>query len=235
MESIPENNLNPANYDFLTFDCYGTLVDWETAIVDCLQEILLFHDAHWNDFVLLELFSEWEPLEQANGGSYREVLQRILLRYGQRLGFTLSRAQIAQFEECIARADAFDDTASVLKKLSGKFQLGIISNTDNDLFQITLSKLDTEFACITTAQDVGAYKPNLEVFQHALNQIGKNQRVLHIGQSLYHDVLPATQLGLDVVWIDRTNGATGATRSASVEPTWKFFSLREFCDALLSD
>ena len=224
-----------SDFDILSFDCYGTLVDWESAITSTLQSILLFHDAHWNDAVLLEHFAQLEPLEQETGGSYRRVLNQVLTQFGTRLGFVPTDSQLKRFEECIARATPFPDTVETLKILGDSFQLAVISNTDDNLFALTAQNLLVSFDYIITAEQVGKYKPNPLVFEHALQQFPcSNARILHVAQSLYHDVAPASTLGIATVWIDRTGGKPGATALSDAKPQWTFPSLADFACALQS-
>ncbi|MXZ54896.1 MAG: HAD-IA family hydrolase [Gammaproteobacteria bacterium] len=217
-----------SDYDILSFDCYGTLVDWETAITSTLQSILLSHDAHWNDAVLLEHFALLEPAEQEHGGSYRDVLGRVLKQFGTRLGFVPTESQLIQFEECIARAAPFPDTVDALKTLSESFQLAIISNTDDDLFALTAQNLLVSFDYVITAEQVGLYKPNLAVFEHAVKEFScSKSRIIHVAQSLFHDVAPANALGIATAWIDRTRGKPGATASSDATPQWTYQTLAE--------
>ena len=225
-----------SDFDILSFDCYGTLVDWESAITSTLQSILLSHDAHWNDVVLLEHFAQFEPEEQELGGSYREVLRRVLARFGTRLGFVPTDSQLKQFEECIARALPFSDTVSALNTLAESFELAIISNTDDDLFALTEPSLEESFDYIITAEQVGKYKPNPRVFEFALNRFPcSTSKVLHVAQSLFHDIAPANALGIASVWIDRTEGKPGATARSDAKPQWTFPSLTDFVSAVQSE
>ena len=225
-----------SDYDILSFDCYGTLVDWECAITSTLQSILLSHDAHWNDAVLLEHFADLEPAEQAHGGSYREVLRRVLMQFGTRLGFVPTESQLVLFEECIARAKPFSDTVTALEKLAQSFQLAVISNTDDDLFALTAPNLVVSFDYVITAEQVGEYKPNLAVFEHALKEFScSKSRILHVAQSLFHDVAPARALGIATAWIDRTRGQPGAAASSEAEPNWSFPTLAELASTMPDD
>ena len=224
-----------SEYDVISFDCYGTLVDWESAIVSTLQEMLQSHDANMNNDVVLEYFANWEPKEQAQGGSYRSVLRRVLDRYGFRLGFKPRNEDFDTFEECIARASAFEDTIDALESLKKSFKLAVITNTDNDLFAITRETLYVEFDFVVTAEDTGCYKPNTEMFNAAVAKIGKKDRLLHVAQSVFHDISPANSLGIDSVWIDRTSGRPGATRQVDEEAKWTYKNLHELADQLLKD
>lgn len=222
-----------SNFDILSFDCYGTLVDWESAITSTLQSILLSHDAHWNDAVLLEHFALLEPAEQEHGGSYRNVLRRVLKHFGTRLGFVPTEPELVQFEECIARATPFSDTVEALTALSESFQLAIVSNTDDDLFALTAQNLEVSFEYLITAEQVGEYKPNLAVFEHAIKEFScSKSRILHVAQSLFHDVAPASALGIATVWIDRTRGKPGATAPSDATPQWTFQTLAELAEAV---
>ena len=227
------SELNAADFDLLSFDCYGTLVDWESAIVECVQSILPAHDAHLNDAIVLEMFSEYEPKEQSAGGSYRGVLRRVLGRYGYRLGFKPRDEELTRFEECVARAQPFSDTLESLKTLQKHFKLAIISNTDVDLFEITQRSLGIEFDHVVTAQESACYKAELKIFEKAFDAFGADTRVLHVAQSLFHDIKPATELGVSTAWIDRTEGRRGAARPAKVKPDWKFKNLADFTEAVI--
>ncbi len=222
-----------SDYDVISFDCYGTLVDWESAIVSTLQELLQSHDANMNDDVVLEYFANWEPEEQSQGGSYRSVLRRVLDRYGFRLGFKPRSRDYDTFEECVARAGAFEDTIDALESLQKGFKLAVITNTDNDLFAITREALNVEFDFVVTAEDTGCYKPNTEMFNAAIAEIGKKDRLLHVAQSVFHDISPANSLGIDSVWIDRTSGRPGATKQVDEKAKWTYTNLQELVDQLL--
>lgn len=223
------------NYDTISFDCYGTLVDWESSIVTTLQDMLQSHDANMNNDVVLEYFANWEPEEQSRGGSYRSVLCRVLGRYGFRLGFKPSDNDFSVFEECIARASAFEDTVDALESLKKSFKLAVITNTDNDLFAITNASLNVNFDYVVTAEDTGCYKPSKEMFEAAIDAVGDSGRMLHVAQSVFHDIAPAIELGIDSVWIDRTNGKPGATKNVDVEAMWTYKSLRDFCQHILGE
>lgn len=226
------SDLRTDDYDVLSFDCYGTLVDWETAIIQYMQPVLLSHDVHVFDGTVLEFYSEWEPLEQGAGGSYRDVLGRVMSRYGARLGFTPTTEETKGFVNAIATSAPFSDTGDALTKLAQHFKLAIISNTDKDLIEITLQSLSVEFFVVVTAQELGAYKPNLDAMRKAFNQIGqKGERVLHVAQSRYHDIAPASELGFDTVLIDRRSEHASAVQSVNANPVWEFETLAEFADS----
>ena len=224
------------DYDALSFDCYGTLIDWGAGLVEFLKPALLKHDAHVVEDFLLEFFAEAEPLAQVDGRRYADVLREVLRRLGKRLGFTPDRAMLDTFAASPGRWPPFADTEDALRRLGERFQLAIISNVDNDLFAATTAQLGMAFApdnaqrLLVTAEDVGAYKPDPRVFAAARAAIGDGRRILHVAQSVFHDIAPAGALGWDTVWIRR---ARNAARSAAAEPTWAFDSLADFADAIL--
>ena len=222
---MPELNKN--NYKTLSFDCYGTLIDWENGILGYLQPLLQSFDVHVIDEWALEFYAEVEPQEQAEGGSYRAVLSRVLERFGTRLAFTPSDELLSAFPASIEYWQPFPDTVAALKQLAEDFQLVALSNVDDDLFDYSDVLLERPFTHIITAARVGAYKPDTRMFETLLEETqGPN---LHVAQSRFHDILPATELGLDTVWINRPS--LGAARPVDAEPTWTFESLAEFAAA----
>ena len=218
------------DYRALTFDCYGTLVDWGSGIVDYLQPLLRSHDLKVSDRRLLNLFSELEPQVQSGGGRYAEVLREVLRRISARLGFTPSEDDLEGFAQSVGDWKPFPDTVDALSRLAERFDLAIISNVDNDLFARTNRLLGVSFAHIITAQDVGLYKPDRAMFDAALSTLGEGGGVLHVAQSLFHDIAPASTLGLDTVWIRR---GQNAAKVVETRPTWSYATLGNFAAAIL--
>ena len=230
----PGAALDPDAFDVLTFDCYGTLVDWQGGIIDYLQPILTRHDSHVTDDFILEFFSATEPVLQREGARYEDVLRGVLDRFGTRLGFVPTPTERDGFPASLGEWKPFPDTLDALQRLGTRFQLAVISNIDDALFSLTNKTLGIEFAHVTTAEAVGAYKPEQCVFETALADIGcSRDRILHVAESLYHDIAPAGELQLATVWIDRNQGAQSAAQSADAQPTWTFTTLGEFADAAL--
>ena len=222
-------NPNATDYDALTFDCYGTLIDWGSGIVNHLQPVLLERDAHVIDDFILEFFAEAEPAIQTDGMLYADVLREVLRRLGSRLGFTPTDEVLDTFAASVADWPPFEDTVATLGRLGERFDLVVVSNVDNALFAGSTERLGVPFKHVVTAEDVGAYKPDRRMFDRAREVLG-DARVLHVAQSVYHDIAPATALGLPTVWIRR---ARNAARAVDATPTWTFDSLAEFADALL--
>lgn len=220
------------SYKTLTFDCYGTLINWEDGILGYLQPLLESYGVHVIDEWVLEFFAECEPEIQAEGGTYRSVLGRVLQRFGTRLAFTPTEDTLNGFANSIEYWHPFPDTVPALRALARQFELGVVSNIDNDLFAFSALFLGVEFAHVITAQEVGAYKPDKAIFKAALQQV--RGPVLHVAQSRFHDIAPANELGLDTVWINRESagGGNGAARSSDAEPNWTFASLTEFAQAM---
>ena len=220
---------DPDAYDTLTFDCYGTLIDWGGGLVDFLQPLLLEHDAHVIDDFLLEFFAATEPEAQVDGRAYRHVLREVLRRLGSRLGFTPSDEALEAFAASPGDWRPFPDACGALERLAERYALVVVSNIDNALFARSQARLGLAFAHVVTAEDVGAYKPDARMFAAARAKVGERARVLHVAQSLYHDIAPATALGLDTAWIKRHRNAA---RPAAATPTFAFDSLAELADAL---
>jgi len=206
----------------LTFDCYGTLIDWESGLLATLRPILRGHGAMATDEELLALHAELESAAEAGiYQPYRQVLMAVLRGIGDRRGFTPSEAEQSRFADAVGDWPPFADTRGALQALARRFRLAIISNTDDDLFARTARQLGVEFDWIVTAQQVRSYKPSLNNFRQALARIGlPGEQVLHVAQSLFHDHVPARQLGLQTVWVNRRRDTAGpgATPRATARP-----------------
>jgi 2-haloacid dehalogenase len=206
----------------LTFDCYGTLVDWESGILTTLRPLLARHGVAADPERLLGLYGELESkAEQGPYRPYRELLTALLPELGRSLGFAVSETEAARFADSVGDWPPFSDTPTALAALQRRFRLAIISNVDDDLFARTAPKLGVVFDWVVTAQQVGSYKPSPNNFHQALARIGRpTGEILHVAQSLFHDHVPAKRLGFETVWVNRRQGkpGPGATRPASVRP-----------------
>jgi 2-haloacid dehalogenase len=227
--------LDFSRFEIITFDCYGTLINWEDGILRCLHRILAAHGKDTDDATILQLYGDFEAsAEQAKYRCYREVLQSVVRRFGTRLGFVPTGQEARSLPESLQEWKPWPDTAAGLRQLQNRFRLAIVSNVDDDLFAATRPQLKTEFDQVITAQQAGAYKPSLKIFELALSRIGvPAHRVLHVGQSLYHDVLPAQSLGLATVWVNRPSARTGvgAVKAAEGRPDLQVSSLAELAAA----
>lgn len=214
--------LDLGRFQVLTFDCYGTLIDWETGIFSALRPILSAHGKPITDSALLEMYSTLEAeAEQGEFQPYRDVLQSVVRGFGQRLEFTPTPAEMRSLPESLATWRPFPDTVPALVELKKRYQLAVISNVDDDLFAATAPQLRVSFNHVITAWQARCYKPCLEIFQMALTRIGVSAgQVLHVGQSIYHDVIPAKSLGISTVWVNRPSPrpGAGAAKAASAKP-----------------
>ena len=217
-------------FDVLTFDCYGTLIDWETGLLAALREALPGLDAA--DEQLLEEYAALEADAEAGPYlPYREVLAHGVRGIAVQHGLSLADDAVARFGESVRDWPAFPDSAEALVRLKERFRLGVITNCDTDLFAASNERLGVEFDWIVTAEMARSYKPSLVNFELAFETIGvPRERILHVAQSLFHDHVPATQLGLTSVWIHRRHGrpGAGATPPAAATPAATYTSMATF-------
>lgn len=211
--------LDFSRYEALTFDCYGTLVDWERGILDALLPLARRHGIRVEEERLLELYGRAES--QAESGPYRpyrDVLADTVRGIGRELGFEPTGAEAGRLAGSLPDWPPFPDSPPALEALGERYRLGIVSNVDDDLFERTRRALGVEFDLVVTAQQVRSYKPDLRHFERALERLDlEPTRVLHVAQSLYHDIGPAAEAGLDTVHVDRRSeqSGPGATPTAT--------------------
>jgi 2-haloacid dehalogenase len=223
--------LDFSRFEILTFDCYGTLIDWEAGILAALRKVLAAYKQSIDDSRLLALYGDFEArAEQDPFHPYRDVLQSVVRKFGHELGFTPTDAQTRSLPESLASWRPWPDTVSALRQLKTRYRLAILSNVDDDLFAATRPELEVEFDDVITAQQAQAYKPSLKLFELALTRIkSPAHRVLHVAQSVYHDVIPAQALGLATVWVNRPSArpGVGAVKPADAKPDLMVRSLEE--------
>ncbi len=205
------------NFTTLTFDCYGTLIDWESGIWDALQPLL--HKNNCDRIVReagLVAFAETESAQQADTPSliYPEILARVHRTFAERHGLETDAAMDRDFGNSVPFWPAFPDSADALRRLKKHFKLVILSNVDRTGFAASNRKLGVSFDAIYTAEDVGSYKPNPNNFTYMLEHLQQDLNVaqgqiLHTAQSLFHDHVPATNAGLARAWIDRQGLSEG--------------------------
>ncbi len=222
------------NFEILTFDCYGTLIDWESGILPVLRSILAAHSKKVDDATLLQLYGDFEQRAETPYQPYRDVLASVVRQFGEQLGFTPTKQEEQSLPNSLAQWPPWPDTVAALRDLKKRYRLAILSNVDDDLFAATRPKLEVEFDEVITAQQAEAYKPSLKIFELALQRINTpKDRVLHVGQSIYHDVIPAQKLGLATVWVNRPSArpGIGAVKSATANPDLTVSSLAELAKA----
>ncbi len=227
--------LDYRRFDAITFDCYGTLIDWEAGILAGLQAVLAPRGIEATDDRLLEEYATLEARAEAGPYlRYRDILAFALLGVAARFGVVPTPAEVNGFSDSVGRWPAFPDSTAALRRLQSRFRLGVITNCDDDLFARSATRLQTDFDWVVTAQQVGAYKPNERGFEVAFERIGvPRDRILHVAQSLFHDHVTAKRLGLTTVWIDRRQGrpGSGATPPAQATPDATFPDMASFAAA----
>ena len=217
-------------YDVITFDCYGTLVDWRGGIATAFRDAAGRDSVKLDEAEVLALYNEIEPeVEAAPYRSYRDVLTESARRVAARLGWSLSEARATFLADSLPRWTPFPDTNAALERLArAGYALGILSNTDDDLFAATRRHLTVPFDMVITAQQVRSYKPGQSHFETARERLG-DRRWLHAAQSYFHDVVPAVALGVPVAWINRLGEAR---RPGGLAPDRELTSLTALADWL---
>jgi 2-haloacid dehalogenase len=221
-------------FDVLTFDCYGTLIDWESGLLAAIRPVVEAHGISATDDELLETYARHESeLETGEYLRYRELLGRALEGIGRDLGFEPTRAEIAAIGGSVGDWPAFGDSAEALARLHGRYKLAPITNCDDDLFAMSAKRLGVDFDWVITAQQARSYKPSPRNFELAFETIdAPRERILHVAQSLFHDHVTAKRLGMTTVWIDRRQGrpGSGATPPVEAEPDLTLPDLRSLAD-----
>lgn len=212
------------DYKALTFDCYGTLIDWESGIWDALQPLWLSNGADIDRETALRAFAETESAQQAATPDmlYPELLTHVHHSMARRFEMKTDIEMDRIFGQSVPHWPAFPDSADALRILKRHFKLVILSNVNRDGFAASNRKLGVEFDAIYTAQDVGSYKPNPANFDHMLTHLPDDlgldaDDILHTAQSLFHDHVPARDAGLARAWIDRQKLAEGGNWGATAE------------------
>ena len=215
-------------YDIITFDCYGTLIDWETGIAGAFMRAVVGTGSRLDPHTVLAAYERIEPVVEAEAyRSYREVLTESARRVARELGWALPEARAGFLAESLPFWIPFPDTNAALERLfKAGYQLGILSNVDDDLLAGTRRHFTIPIDLIVTAQQVGSYKPGDGHFTNARERIG-GRRWLHAARSHFHDVTPCKRLGVPVAWINRAGETRGEPR-----PDRELASLTELADWL---
>jgi 2-haloalkanoic acid dehalogenase type II len=219
-------------HDFrvLTFDCYGTLIDWESGIYTALQPLLAQSKLGLSRDQVLETFAQHESAqeEETPGMIYSKLLATVHRRLAKAWDIKSDEAEHVRFGASVPHWPAFPDSAEALAYLKQHYQLVILSNVDRESFKGSNRHLGVVFDAIYTAQDVGSYKPNRRNFEYLLKHLSDRgiarTDILHTAQSLFHDHAPARQIGLASAWIDRRHdqGGWGATMAPPKEAGYDF-------------
>lgn len=225
----------------ISFDCYGTLIDWESGIVDALSDWSRRQGAGLERAELLTAFSEVEPVVQSADPElpYPEVLRRVARGIGRRFALPVSDAEAGEFARSIRRWPPFPDSSKALAGLQKHYRLAVLSNVDKESFAASERSLGIRFDLVCTAEEIGSYKPDPRNFRFLLARLSDigiaGTDLLHAAQSLFHDVEPARTLGIRTAWVDRYSGAaSGAARApqSEITPDLRVSSLAELVEAL---
>jgi 2-haloalkanoic acid dehalogenase type II len=228
-------------FKVLSFDCYGTLVDWETGICEALVPWLERRGVILSRDHILESFARHEAAQEAEtpGMIYSELLTRVHRRLTAEWGVAAGEEEHRAFAASVGDWPPFADTPAALAYLKRHYKLVILSNVDRASFAATNRRLGVAFDAVHTAEEIGSYKPDLHNFHHLIDSLARQGYgrgdILHVAQSLYHDHAPANAVGLASAWIDRRQGARGwgATPPAAAGVHWdfRFASLAELVEA----
>ncbi|MBI5288263.1 MAG: haloacid dehalogenase [Chloroflexi bacterium] len=194
----------------LTFDCYGTLIDWETGLRRAFRDILGLTDGASLQTVFDAYLAAEARIEAGPYQPYRRVVALAVSEVAGALGVGCTSTQSEDVADCVGDWPVFADTGDALKLLSARFRLGVLSNVDRDLLARTLRQFPVTFDFLATAADVKSYKPAEAHFRRGRDFAGETG--LHVAQSLYHDGVPARRLGIPFVWINR-RGETNITQA----------------------
>ncbi|HVP50875.1 MAG TPA: haloacid dehalogenase type II [Terriglobales bacterium] len=222
------------SFQAITFDCYGTLIDWESGILRVFQPLLAEHGKRVPDEQILALYGELEPAIQSGEYlPYRVVLEEVVRGMGQHFGFSVSTDEARGLAASLKNWMPYPDTVAALRALKGRYRLGIISNTDDDLFSDTARHLRVAFDWVITAEQARAYKPARAIFELALRKIGlAPEKVLHAGQSIFHDVIPARQMGMATLLVTRRG--PGATKRVAAQADLEVPDLKTLAEMAVS-
>ncbi|MCL6740658.1 haloacid dehalogenase type II [Sphingomonas sp. RB56-2] len=228
-----------SQFTTLSFDCYGTLIDWEAGLSDALAP--LREQSAVSGDAILERFGriEHELQEESPGLRYAELLARAHERLSAELGIASDPGGALAFGQSVGDWPAFADSAEALAYLKGHFRLVILSNVDRQSFAGSNRRLGVQFDHIFTAEEIGSYKPDPRNFQYLLDRMGEigveRGQLLHVAQSLFHDHVPANSFGIASAWIDRRAGKGGGGATVMPDPLprydFRYTSLGELAEA----
>ena len=227
--------MDPNRFTHLTFDCYGTLIDWETGILAALQPLFQRHGATPEQILQRYVFHE-ARLEGMSWRPYRQVLAEVSVAMAADFQTELTGVEATSLAESVASWPPFTDTVAALRRLKDRYKLVIVSNVDDDLFAATARLLEVPFDDVITAQQVRSYKPATAHFHEALRRMdARATDVLHVAQSLYHDHEPAKRLGFHTAWVRRLSRlpVTGLAPASSVQVDLEVTTLDELARLLV--
>jgi 2-haloacid dehalogenase len=197
--------MNADQFRCLSFDCYGTIVDWETGILAALEPVLRRHGVDASGDEVLRKFADAEAAVEAQEyRRYREVLGLVLARIGDAFRFAPGQSERDAFAGSVGAWPLFADSADALRALGDRYRLIILSNVDEDQFAATRRALGVRLDAVFTAERIGSYKPSRRNFDYLIDHAGVGRhQLLHVAQSVFHDIRPARRAGLATVWVNR--------------------------------
>jgi 2-haloacid dehalogenase len=206
----------------VSFDCYGTLIDWEFGILSALKVVFASRGIFPPDDEILARYAAYETEAEASAYvPYRQILRDVVRRFGAHYGFSPDMDELACLDRSLPHWRPFEDTVDVLGRLRRRFNIAVLSNVDDDLFAATRTKLGVTIDLVVTAQQVGAYKPSPAMFAALIERTtGDPGSILHVAQSMFHDIIPGRAAGLATAWVRRTSVRAdfGATPAVSAQP-----------------
>ena len=229
--------LDFSRFEYLSFDCYGTLIDWESGILGYLRPLLQSKGCR---FPMRRFSTSTARLSHASSRSLIAAIARFWPRWcgisAANFAFQFTEEEADGLADSIGEWQPFPDTVRALKRLKSRYKLAVLSNIDDDLFAFTAPKLGVQFDCVVTAQQVQSYKPSLAQLRNASGASAHRKgRLLHVAESLYHDVVPAHELGIATVWVNRRQGkAAAATRLVAAQPDLEVPTVAALADLAVS-
>lgn len=217
-------------FHYLSFDCYGTLINWEQGILDAIQPVLQTHGVVLSDAAVLAIYGEIEPKLQTPYQRYREVLRGVVVEFGRKSGFTPTQEEMNALPDSLKSWAPYPETLESLKRLQSRYKLVVLSNIDDYLFAESAKHLQTRFEAVITAEQVKSYKPDRAHWLEMLHRCKTSPDcVLHVAQSVYHDIVPAKAMGFKTVWVHRAPGF-GATKATNEQPDLEVRDLKALAD-----
>jgi 2-haloacid dehalogenase len=215
----------PKHVSFVTFDVYGTLIDWETGIFDAFTAEAARDDFEIDRAELMSLFHEIS--REIEGGSYElyaEVLRRTAIEIAKRISWPLEPSRSGFLPDSVQRWKPFRETNAQLAKLAKKYRLGLLSNIDDKLLGQTRRHIPIDFDLVVTAQQVRSYKPEPAHFTECARRIGGKRGWVHVSTSYYHDIVPCVKQRVPVIWVNRNKESLEASQR---KPTAEVPNLKE--------
>ncbi|MBI4852358.1 MAG: HAD hydrolase-like protein [Acidobacteria bacterium] len=217
-------------FEIITFDCYGTLIDWENGITNAFQKEASKDGKDFTKEEIVRAHAEIEPVVQAEFYQlYSDILTEVAERMAIKLGWEISTERARFLATSLPSWQPFTDTNNALERLAKRYQLGLLSNIDDELLAETRKHFTVNFQLVVTAEQVHSYKPNLEHFFVARDRRGKKTGWLHAAQSYFHDIIPTNSLEIPSVWVNRKNEKAN---EGGPYPTYQVNNLVQLADLL---